>query len=77
MVEESEVQLENLKEDITENLESFEKEFQQHFPELTDEETGLEQIPFSASLNVANEFLDLQSDFSAHILFQEKLLLNF
>lgn len=74
----------NLREEISNHLQSLENEFQHYFPELTEDEAALVRNPFSPHLNidsipdeVQDEFLDMKNDSSARSLFGEKLLTQF
>lgn len=85
VMDESEGELDQfLKDEITGHLESLEEEFQQYFPELTEEEEALVRNPFSATLDISSipdevqdEFLDLRNDSTARDLFREKSVTQF
>ncbi|XP_076039422.1 zinc finger BED domain-containing protein 5-like [Oratosquilla oratoria] len=82
---ESQVQLDQfLKDEITEHLQSLEKEVERYFPELSQEQEALVRNPFSTELDVSSipdeiqdEFLDLRNDSSAHDLFMVKSVTQF
>ena len=73
-----------LKGEITEHLQSLEKEFEHYFPELSQEQEALVRNPFCTELDassipdkIQDEFLDLRNDSSAHDLFKVKSVTQF
>ncbi|XP_076056323.1 zinc finger BED domain-containing protein 5-like [Oratosquilla oratoria] len=85
VMDESQLQLDQFRNDeITEHLQSLEKEVERYFPELSQEQEALVRNPFSTELDVSSipdeiqdEFLDLRNDSSAHDLFKVKSLTQF
>ncbi|XP_076320060.1 protein FAM200A-like [Tachypleus tridentatus] len=80
VMDESQIQLDQfLKDEITEHLQSLEKEVKHYFPELSQEQEALVRNPFCTELDVSSipddiqdEFLDLRNDSSARDLFKVK-----
>ncbi|XP_064100780.1 protein FAM200A-like [Macrobrachium nipponense] len=81
VMDESQVQLDQfLKDEITEHLQSLEKEFEQYFPELSEEQEALVRNPFDVSSipdEIQDEFLDLKNDSTARDLFKVKSVTEF
>ena len=81
---ESQIQLDQfLKDEITEHLQSLEKEFECYFPDRSQEQ-DLVRNPFCTELdvssildNIQDEFLDLRNDSSARDLFRVKFVTQF
>ena len=80
VADESQIQLDQfLKDEITEHLQSLEKEVECFFPDLSQEHETLVRNPFCTELDVSSipddihyEFMDLRNDSSAHNLFKVK-----
>ena len=85
VTDESQIQLDQfLKDEITEHLQSLEKEFERYFPEPSQEQEALVRNPFCTELDVSSiqddiqdEFLDLRNDSSACDLFKVKSVTQF
>ncbi|XP_068234222.1 zinc finger BED domain-containing protein 5-like [Palaemon carinicauda] len=85
VMDESHIQLDQfLKDEITEHLQSLEKEVKRYFPELSQEQEVLVRNPFCTELDVSSipdeiqdEYLDLRNDSSAHDLFKAKYVTQF
>ncbi|XP_076055191.1 zinc finger BED domain-containing protein 5-like [Oratosquilla oratoria] len=85
VMDESQLQLDqSLKDDITEHLQSLEKEVECYFPELSQEQEALARNPFSTEHDVSSipdeiqdEFLDQRNESSAHDLFKLKSVTQF
>ncbi|XP_076031971.1 zinc finger BED domain-containing protein 5-like [Oratosquilla oratoria] len=85
VMDESHIQLDQfLKDEITEHLQSLEKEVERYFPELSQEQEALVRNPFSTELDVSSipdeiqdKFLDLRNDSFAHDLFKVKSVTQF
>ncbi|XP_068227883.1 protein FAM200C-like [Palaemon carinicauda] len=82
VMDESHIQLDQfLKDEITEHLQSPEKEVKRYFPELSQELEALVRNPFCTELEVSSirdeiqdEYLDLRNDSSARDLFKVPIL---
>ena len=85
MTDESQIQLDQfLKDEITELLQSLEKEFERYFPDLTQEQEALARNPCCTELDVSSipdeiqdEFLDLRNYSSACDIFRDSVLVRY
>ncbi|XP_076339961.1 zinc finger BED domain-containing protein 5-like [Tachypleus tridentatus] len=85
VTDESQIQLDQfLKDEITEHLQSLEKEVERYFPELSQEQEVLVRNPFCTERDVSSipddiqdEFLDIRNDSSARDLFKVKSVTQF
>ncbi|XP_076806902.1 zinc finger BED domain-containing protein 5-like [Clavelina lepadiformis] len=73
-----------IKQEISEHLQSLEKEFQNYFPDLTKEVEVFPRNPFSPMIDIAtvseelqDELLDLRNDSASREMFLEKSLTQF
>ncbi|XP_068238447.1 zinc finger BED domain-containing protein 5-like [Palaemon carinicauda] len=82
-MDESHIQLDQfLKDEITEHLQSLEKEVKRYFPELSQEQEALVRNPFCTDVSsipdeIQDEYLDLRNDSSARDLFKVKSVTQF
>ncbi|XP_068227879.1 zinc finger BED domain-containing protein 5-like [Palaemon carinicauda] len=85
VMDESHIQLDQfLKDEITEHLQSLEKEVERYFPELSQEQEALVRNPFCTELDISSipdeiqdEYLNLRNDSSARDLFKVKSVTQF
>ena len=73
-----------IKKEISEHLQSLEKEFQRYFPDLDEGFVTFPRNPFSPAMDIAtvleevqNELLDLRNDSASREMFMEKSLSQF